>query len=79
MLTRSGLGAVLTALVLAGLGWWWGYEELIVAAVVIGGVMLTATWVSQRPLRATVTRRVVTARVARGDPIRIVYRLHNTT
>ena len=37
MLTRSGLGAVLTALVLAGLGWWWGYEELIVAAVVIGG------------------------------------------
>jgi uncharacterized protein (DUF58 family) len=79
MLTRSGLGAVLTALVLAGLGWWWGYEELIVAAVVIGGVMLTATWVSQRPLRATVTRRVVAARVARGDPIRIVYRLHNTT
>ncbi len=79
MLTRSGLGAVLTALVLAGFGLWWGYEELLIAAVVIVGVMLIAIWVSQRPLRATVTRRVVAARVARGDPIRLVYRLHNTT
>ena len=79
MLTRSGLGAVLTALVLAGSGWWWGYEELVIAAVVIGGVMLIAIWVSQRPLRATVTRRLVAARVSRGDPIRLVYRLHNPT
>ncbi len=79
MLTRSGLGAVLTALVLAGSGWWWGYEELVIVAVVIGAVMLIAVWVSQRPLRATVTRRVVAARVSRGDPIRLVYRLHNPT
>jgi uncharacterized protein (DUF58 family) len=79
VLTRSGLGAVLTALVLAGLGWWWGYEELVIVAAVIGAVMLIAVWVSQRPLRATVTRRVVAARVSRGDPIRLVYRLHNTT
>ena len=41
--------------------------------------MLIAVWVSQRPLRATVTRRLVAPRVARGDPIRLVYRLHNTT
>jgi uncharacterized protein (DUF58 family) len=79
MLTRSGLGAVLAALVLAGSGWWWGYEELVIAAAMIGGVMLIAVWVSQRPLRATVTRRLVAARVSRGDPVRLVYRLHNAT
>ncbi len=79
MLTRSGLGTVLCAVVLAGLGWWWGYEELVLVAVVMGGVMLIAVWVSQRPLRATVTRRLVAPRVARGDPVRLVYRLHNTT
>jgi uncharacterized protein (DUF58 family) len=79
MLTRSGLGAVLAALVLGGLGSWWGYEELLIAAVVIAGILLIAIWVSQRPLRAKVTRRIVAARVARGDSIRLVYRLHNTT
>ena len=41
--------------------------------------LLIAIWVSQRPLRATVSRRLVAPRVARGDPIRLVYRLHNTT
>jgi uncharacterized protein (DUF58 family) len=79
VLTRSGLGAALTALILAGCGLWWGYEELLIAAVMIAGVLMIAIWVSQRPLRATVTRRVVAPRVARGDPVRLVYRLHNTT
>ncbi len=79
MLTRSGLGAVITAVVLAGFGWLWGYEELVIASATIGGLVLMAIWVSQRPLRATVTRRIAAVRVARGDPIRVSYRLHNPT
>ncbi len=63
MLTKSGLGAVLTALVLAILGWWWDYEEVVVAAFAIGAVLLVAVWVSQRPLRATITRRLQAVRV----------------
>jgi uncharacterized protein (DUF58 family) len=79
VLTRSGLGAVITAVLLAGLGWWWGYEELVIAATVVFGLVLMAIWVSQRPLRGRVTRRIAAVRVARGDPIRTSYRIHNPT
>ena len=79
MLTRSGLGAVLTGIVLAILGVWWGYEELVILAVAIGTIVLLAIWISQRPPRAVVTRRILAVRVARGDPIPVSYRLHNPT
>ena len=79
MLTRSGLGAALSGIVLVVLGAWWGYEELIIAATAIGMIMLLAIWVSQRPPRAEVTRRILALRVARGDPIPVSYRLHNPT
>ena len=36
MLTRSGLGAVLSGIVLGVLGVWWGYEELVIVATAIG-------------------------------------------
>ncbi len=79
MLTKSGLGAVLTATVLAVVGWWWNYEEVVVAAFAIGAVLLTAIWVSQRPLRAVVTRRLRAVRVPRGDAIVVEYRVRNST
>ena len=79
MLTRSGLGAVLTAVVLAVVGWWWNYEEVVAAAFSIVAVLLIAIWVSQRPLRAVVTRRLVAVRVPRGDPIMVDYRVRNST
>ena len=79
MLTRSGLGAVITAVVLAITGWWWNYEELVVAALGIGAVLLIAIWVSQRPLRAEVTRRLQAVRVPRGDPMLVDYRVRNAT
>ena len=79
MLTKSGLGAVLATIVLGVLGWWWKYEELVVAAAGIGALVIMATWVSQRPLRAQVTRRVAAVRIPRGDPINITYRLRNAT
>lgn len=79
MLTKSGLGTVLTGLVLAIVGWWWNYEELVIAALAIGAVLLVAVWVSQRPLRAVVTRRLPAVRVPRGDPIVVGYRVRNAT
>ena len=79
MLTRSGLGAVLTAVVLGVVGWWWNYEEVVAAAFSIVAVLMIAIWVSQRPLRATVNRRLVAVRVPRGDPIVVDYRIRNST
>lgn len=79
MLTRSGLGAVLAALILGALGWWWNYEELVIAAAAIAALLLLAIWVSQLPLRATVTRRLGSVRVPRRDPIVVEYRLRNRT
>ena len=79
MLTRSGLGAVLAAVILGALGWWWNYEELVIAAAAIAALLLLSIWVSQLPLRATVTRRLVSVRVPRRDPIVLEYRLHNRT
>ena len=79
MLTRSGLGAVITAVVLTITGWWWNYAELVVAAFAIGAVLLMAIWVSQRPLRAEVTRRLQAVRVPRGDPVVVHYRVRNAT
>ena len=75
MLTKSGLGAVLTALVLVVAGWWWNYEEVVIAGFAIGAILLMAILVSQRPLRASVSRRLRAVRVRsryRGSPDRVV-------
>lgn len=79
MLTRSGLGASLTGLVLAMLGLWWRYEELVILAIGVGLVVLMAIVVARRPLRASVERRVRTIRVPRGDPVLVTYRVRNDT
>lgn len=79
MLTRSGLGALLTGLVLATLGLWWSYEELVIVSIGVGLVVLMAIVVARRPLRASVERRVRTVRVPRGDPVQVTYRVRNTT
>jgi len=79
VLTRSGLGAVVSGVVLLTLGWWWGYEELVIGGAAVFGLLLMAVWVSQRPLRATVRRHLPAVRIPRGDPIVVVYRLRNAT
>jgi uncharacterized protein (DUF58 family) len=77
VLTRSGLGAVVGSIVAIALGWWWGYEELVVVGVGLTCLVVLALWVSQRPLRARVRRRLTAPRVPRGDPINVVYRISN--
>ena len=79
MLTRSGLGAVLAAVVLGVLGWWWNYEELVVVALGTAIIVLLAIIVARRPLRAGIERRIRTIRVPRGDPVRVTYRIRNET
>ncbi|MDJ0768197.1 MAG: DUF58 domain-containing protein [Ilumatobacter sp.] len=77
MLTRSGLGAALTAVALAICGAWWRYEELVVAAICIGVTIALALWSARVPHRARIIRSITTPRTARGDPIRLVYRATN--
>jgi uncharacterized protein (DUF58 family) len=79
MLTKSGLSAVLVAVILGAFGWWWGYEELVVAGVGLLGLVVTAIWISQRPTRAVVRRQLSSVRIPRGDPIGLVYRVSNAT
>lgn len=79
MLTRSGLGVAVTAVVLTVCGWWWGYGELIVTGLVLGAVVAIAVWSARASIRTTVDRSVATPRVARGDPVRATYRIVNRT
>jgi uncharacterized protein (DUF58 family) len=77
VLTRSGLGAAATAIALAACGVWWRYEELVVIAVVVGVAVLAALWSARVPHRGRIIRTIAAPRVARGDPVRAVYRAIN--
>jgi uncharacterized protein (DUF58 family) len=77
VLTRSGVGTLVTAVALTVGGLWWHYEELVIAAAGLGAITLMAVWTAQRPFRVDVRRKVVTVRVARRDPIQLAYRITN--
>jgi uncharacterized protein (DUF58 family) len=79
VLTRSGLGAVVATVVLAVLGMLWNYEELVLASMALALVVVLALLIAQRPLRATVERRITSVRVQRGDPLPITHRVRNDT
>jgi uncharacterized protein (DUF58 family) len=79
MLTRSGLAAAAAAVVLGVTGWWWRYEELVVLATVTIAAVLTAVLSARARDRCRITRFIAAPRVARGDPIRAVYRATNPT
>ena len=77
MLTRSGLGAAVAAVAFVVFGFWWHYEELVVVAVALVAAIVVALWSARVPPRADVRRTIASPRVARGDPIRSVYRVAN--
>lgn len=79
MLTKSGLGLTIAAIVLATCGWWWHYEELTVIAIAAIAAVLIALWTSRIGHQAKIHRSVLAPRVARGDPIRTIYRATNHT
>ena len=77
MLTRSGLGVAVAAVVLGICGFWWHYEELVVAASA-GVIALAASlWTSRIGHHARISWMIPAPRVARGDPIRTIYRARN--
>ena len=77
MLTRSGIAAAGTAIALVLLGWWWHYEELIVAAAGVAVAVAVSLWAARTPSQLSITRFVPDPRVARGDPIKVEYRIAN--
>jgi uncharacterized protein (DUF58 family) len=77
VLTKSGLAAVIAAATCAAAGLWWHYEELIVIAVAAGVAVGGALWSSRVRHAARIQRTISAPRVARGDPIRTVYRAVN--
>jgi uncharacterized protein (DUF58 family) len=77
VLTRSGLGAAIGAVVLIGCGLWWHYEELVVAGAVAGAAVVLALWTARARQHSMIVRHITSPRVARGDPIRLVYRATN--
>jgi uncharacterized protein (DUF58 family) len=77
MLTRSGFGALVVAVILLTLGVLWNYEELIIGATGIAVLIAFAIWASQRPFRAHVSRRLTAVRVPRGSPVLVEYRVVN--
>jgi uncharacterized protein (DUF58 family) len=79
VLTRSGLGAAVVAIALAACAYWWNYEELLVVAVVTMAAVLAGLWSARVHHRCRIVRSIAAPRVARGDPIRVVYRATNTS
>lgn len=77
MLTKSGLGAAIIAVIAIVLGFWWHYEELVVAGVVIGVAIAASLWSARVAHAARIVRRVDTPRVARGEDLRLTYRVSN--
>lgn len=77
MLTKSGLGAAIFALVAGVLGVLWRYEELVVAGVVIAIAIVVSLWSARVAHAARIVRRLDTPRVARGEELRVTYRVSN--
>jgi uncharacterized protein (DUF58 family) len=79
MLTRTGLGVLAASLVCALLGIAWHYEELLALAAAAAVAVGVALYLARRPPRHLARRKLVTARVARGDPVRVRYLVANPT
>ncbi|PWU57170.1 DUF58 domain-containing protein [Micromonospora globispora] len=77
-ITARGLGLLVAAVVLLGVGFRYAYPELTVlgaaAAVAVGYALVTAAW---RP-RLTVERSAEPDRVARGEPASMTVTVRNT-
>ena len=79
MLTRTGLGVLIGSVVCAFFGLVWKYEELLALAAAGAVAVALALYMARRPTRHTARRRLITARVARGEPVHVRYQIFNQT
>lgn len=79
MLTRTGLGVLIGTALCVVFGFVWHYEELLAIAAAGAVAVGLALYTSRRPTRHTARRRLVTARVARGEPVHVRYQIFNQT
>ncbi len=79
MLTRTGLGVLVASVACALLGIAWQYEELLALAAAGAVAVGVALFLARRPARQIARRKLVTARVARADPVRVRYLVTNQT
>jgi uncharacterized protein (DUF58 family) len=79
VLTRTGLGVLVASVACALLSIAWHYEELLALAAAGAVAVGVALFMARRPARHLARRKLVTARVARGDPVRVRYQITNQT
>jgi uncharacterized protein (DUF58 family) len=79
VLTRTGLGVLIGTIVCMFFGVWWRYEELIALSAAGAVAVGLALFTSRRPTPHTARRRLVTARVARGEDVQVRYQISNQT
>lgn len=79
MLTRTGLGVLVGTILCVFFGLVWSYEELLAIAAAGAVAVAQALYTSRRPTRHTARRRLITARVARGEPVHVRYQIFNQT
>ena len=77
MLTRTGLGVLIGSVISACFGLVWRYEELLALAAAGAVAVGFALYTSRRPTRHSARRRLITARVARGEVVHVRYQIFN--
>jgi uncharacterized protein (DUF58 family) len=79
MLTRTGLGVMVGTVVCGLFGLLWRYEELLALAAAGVIAVALALFTSRRPTKHDARRRLITARVARGEIVHVRYQIFNQT
>jgi uncharacterized protein (DUF58 family) len=79
VLTRTGLGVLIGTAFCVFFGLVWSYEELLAIAAAGAVAIALALYTSRRPSRHAARRRLITARVARGDTVHVRYQIFNQT
>ncbi|MEP7203181.1 MAG: DUF58 domain-containing protein [Ilumatobacteraceae bacterium] len=79
MLTRTGFGVLIGTAICTFLGLFWRYEELLALAAAGAVAVALALYMARRPTRHTARRRLITARVARGETVHVRYQIFNQT
>ena len=79
MLTRTGLGVLIGTVLCVFFGLVWSYEELLAISAAAAVAVALALYTSRRPTRHAARRRLITARVARGETVHVRYQIFNQT